>query len=350
MLELTEVLRRLTPERLEEVWRRTWGVGGPHNQGPVNRAAPSRTVGASSSDLTACRSVVPRGAGLALSRLPEAVLGLQQTDGVVGLRPDHDLRWLRASGVRRRSQRIRSPGRERPTYLGGDDFEGTVGLSALSGQKAVELGVVLHVCAEVVHDLGPDRVRALGLGVDWHRVGAPRRPSLEVPSIRGRLHDDPTTAEGRINRRVYPLRPVVGRSDPTVGETTALKGSTFSHGGSLSWPSRPPSRTTRGRRTSAPRRGGCARSVRVSRRPARSCPPRRAWTKCSRATGKGQDGSTPGSGSRRRCFGTEFRSPDLRLCRGSTGLSSQPTIQLLVGRRRGKTRFCLPSFPLASES
>lgn len=37
MLELTEVLRRLTPERLEEVWRRTWGVGGPHNQGPVNR-------------------------------------------------------------------------------------------------------------------------------------------------------------------------------------------------------------------------------------------------------------------------------------------------------------------------
>ena len=37
MVELRAVLDRLTPERLEEVWRHTWGVGGPHNRGPVNR-------------------------------------------------------------------------------------------------------------------------------------------------------------------------------------------------------------------------------------------------------------------------------------------------------------------------
>lgn len=37
MIELSEVVRRLTPVHLEEVWRRTWGVGGPHNRGPVDR-------------------------------------------------------------------------------------------------------------------------------------------------------------------------------------------------------------------------------------------------------------------------------------------------------------------------
>jgi len=34
---LEEVLSRLTPERIEEIWQHTWGVGGPHNKGPVNR-------------------------------------------------------------------------------------------------------------------------------------------------------------------------------------------------------------------------------------------------------------------------------------------------------------------------
>ena len=38
MLSLEEVLRRLSAEGVERIWERTWGVGGPHNKGPVNRA------------------------------------------------------------------------------------------------------------------------------------------------------------------------------------------------------------------------------------------------------------------------------------------------------------------------
>lgn len=35
-LSLPEVLRRLTPEGIVELWRKTWGAGGPHNKGPVD--------------------------------------------------------------------------------------------------------------------------------------------------------------------------------------------------------------------------------------------------------------------------------------------------------------------------
>ena len=38
MFELRDVLRRLSGAGLERIWERTWGVGGPHNKGPVNRA------------------------------------------------------------------------------------------------------------------------------------------------------------------------------------------------------------------------------------------------------------------------------------------------------------------------
>ncbi len=36
MKDISEVLRAFTAERLVELWRSTWGAGGPHNKGPIN--------------------------------------------------------------------------------------------------------------------------------------------------------------------------------------------------------------------------------------------------------------------------------------------------------------------------
>ena len=36
MMELSDVLARLSPDGIVEIWRRTWGIGGPHNRGPID--------------------------------------------------------------------------------------------------------------------------------------------------------------------------------------------------------------------------------------------------------------------------------------------------------------------------
>ena len=52
-MELDDVLARLTPDGIVAIWRRTWGVGGPHNRGPISMSkleALSRAIQSLPSD------------------------------------------------------------------------------------------------------------------------------------------------------------------------------------------------------------------------------------------------------------------------------------------------------------
>lgn len=64
MLALQDVLRQLTAENLERIWERTWGVGGPHNKGPVNRELLTKLAASLSATPADVDPAVPAGRAL----------------------------------------------------------------------------------------------------------------------------------------------------------------------------------------------------------------------------------------------------------------------------------------------
>ncbi len=64
MLALADVLRQLTAENLVQIWERTWGVGGPHNKGPVNRELLAELAASLSTTPSDADPAVPAGHAL----------------------------------------------------------------------------------------------------------------------------------------------------------------------------------------------------------------------------------------------------------------------------------------------